>query len=124
MNLTELNQASSVIRFVTDTDDKDVADDYYQGQNFTNQFNPSSKIRYQLPVQSNIHIKIFNLPGEKHFTLFEGEKSAGYYSVEVNAANPGSGFYKYRFSARGANGVLFTMSHSMILFKLFNYQLL
>jgi len=55
-------------------------------QNYPNPFNPSTKIRYSLPVASNVTIKIYNTIGENVATLVDAYHSVGNYEVNWNAA--------------------------------------
>jgi len=67
------------------------------GQNYPNPFwsgatsrsagNPSTVISFQLPVTSNVNLSIYNLNGQLVHTLFEGEQSAGRYTVSWDGAN-------------------------------------
>jgi hypothetical protein len=53
-------------------------------QNYPNPFNPSTKINYQLPVNSYVKLDIYNSLGQKIETLFDEEKKAGNNEVEFN----------------------------------------
>jgi Secretion system C-terminal sorting domain len=69
-------------------------------QNYPNPFNPSTKIKYTLPLESNVTIKIYNVLGEEIVTLINNElKSAGEYTVDFNASYLPSGIYFYRIEA-------------------------
>lgn len=68
-------------------------------QNFPNPFNPSTVIRYQMPVNSRATLKVYDVLGREIATLVDGEQSAGTHSVTFNAAGISSGTYFYRFQA-------------------------
>ena len=68
-------------------------------QNYPNPFNPSTKIRYQLPKESNVTIKIYDILGSEVVTLLNENKEAGTYEVELNAQSLSSGTYIYRIVA-------------------------
>ncbi len=68
-------------------------------QNYPNPFNPSTVISYQLPVVSNITLKVYDILGSEVITLVNEQQEPGYYEVQFNAANIASGMYVYRLQA-------------------------
>ncbi len=85
-------------------------------QNYPNPFNPSTKINYDIPVDSKVSIKLFDISGREVATLVNEVKTAGYYTVTFNGANLASGMYFYRISAEG-NGSNFSETKKMTLIK-------
>jgi hypothetical protein len=67
--------------------------------NYPNPFNPNTKIKYQLPKECKVQIKIYDLLGAEVQELLNENKEAGIYEVEFNAENLTSGIYIYRISA-------------------------
>ncbi|MBK9096993.1 MAG: T9SS type A sorting domain-containing protein [bacterium] len=65
-------------------------------QNFPNPFNPSTVISYQLPVSSDVTLKVFDVLGNEIATLVNEYIPAGRYEVEFNAASLTSGVYFYQ----------------------------
>ena len=65
-------------------------------KNYPNPFNPVTVISYQLPVISNVDLKIFNLLGQQVATLVSEKQPAGEYKVEWKANGFASGVYYYR----------------------------
>lgn len=81
-----------------------VPDKFALEQNYPNPFNPETKISYQLPVESHVSIKVFNLTGQLVRTLVEEFKTAGVYTVVWEGRNDTglslpSGAYFYRINA-------------------------
>jgi hypothetical protein len=72
-------------------------------QNYPNPFNPTTVISYQLPVNSNVTLRIFDLLGREVVTLVNEEQSAGWKEVEFQSAVGGgqlaSGIYFYKLQA-------------------------
>lgn len=56
-------------------------------QNRPNPFNTSTTISYELPIDDNIVINIYDLLGRKVATLYDGYHQAGEYSITWNAVN-------------------------------------
>lgn len=86
--------------------------DFQLSQNYPNPFNPSTIIKYQLPTNSFVSIKVFDVLGSEIKTLVNEFKNAGYYEVEFNATNIPSGFYLYKMQAEN-----FTSVKKMILVR-------
>jgi photosystem II stability/assembly factor-like uncharacterized protein len=81
-------------------------------QNYPNPFNPSSVISYQLPVNSNVTLKVYDILGNEVATLVNEEKSAGQYEVEFSAEGLTSGIYFYQLRSGS-----FIETKKMILMK-------
>ncbi len=78
--------------------------DYKLSQNFPNPFNPSTTIRYELPSESFVNVRVFNLLGEEVSTLIDERQCAGAHEVRWNALRSGgapcaSGVYFVRIEA-------------------------
>ena len=54
---------------------------YALEQNFPNPFNPSTIIRYRLPVSDGIELAVFNLIGQRVITLVKETQEAATYTV-------------------------------------------
>jgi hypothetical protein len=87
-------------------------------QNYPNPFNPSTTIEFELPMQSSVTLKVFNIFGEEVATLAGNRSfSAGEHSVTLNATNLGSGIYFYQINARSNEGKYFQQVKKMVLLK-------
>jgi glucose/arabinose dehydrogenase len=64
-------------------------------QNYPNPFNASTTIKYGVPGENPITIKIYDILGREILTLVNAKKSPGYYSVIWDASNYSSGIYFY-----------------------------
>ncbi|MFI5253426.1 MAG: T9SS type A sorting domain-containing protein [Bacteroidota bacterium] len=76
-----------------------VPDRYSLSQNYPNPFNPTTTIRYDLPKDGFVSLKVIDLLGQEVTTLVSKQQNAGAYSVQFDARNVSSGLYFYRLSA-------------------------
>jgi hypothetical protein len=90
---------------------------YSLEQNYPNPFNPSTKINFNLAVDSKVMLKVFNLLGEEVRTLVNGNFASGNHNVDFNAANLNNGVYIYKLEAVGSDGSTFTSVKKMTLLK-------
>ncbi len=81
-------------------------------QNYPNPFNPTTKIKWQSPVNGWQTLKIYDLLGNEVATLINEYKPAGSYQIEWNAGNYPSGVYLYQLRSGS-----FIESKKMILLK-------
>lgn len=81
-------------------------------ENYPNPFNPSTTIRYIIPVASFTSVKIYNSLGSEVATLVNETKSAGTYEVDFNASDLSSGIYYYTLTAGN-----YSATNKMILIK-------
>jgi len=70
-------------------------------QNYPNPFNPVTNIEYDLPVDGNIELKIYDIAGRLIKTLVNEFKTAGSYLVSFNASDLSSGVYFYSMNIDG-----------------------
>jgi len=73
-------------------------------QNYPNPFNPETHMDYEIPLESEVNISVYNLRGQKVQVLFNGKQSAGRYSVSWNGRSESglsvaSGVYLVRIQA-------------------------
>ncbi len=73
-------------------------------QNFPNPFNPTTTIRYTLPVDASVDLRVYDLLGREVRTLVGETQAAGYRSVVWDSRTNGgtevsSGVYIYRLTA-------------------------
>jgi glycosidase len=82
------------------------ASGYQLHQNYPNPFNPSTAIRFDLPSESNVTLKVFNILGAEVATLMQGRQGAGTHTMRWNGIGDGgtvcsSGVYFVRIEAGG-----------------------
>jgi len=85
-------------------DTKTIPDRFTLHQNFPNPFNPTTTIQYELPEDSFVNIRIFDLNGRLVDTLINREETAGYKAVKWAGDDSGghsvsSGVYLYEIQA-------------------------
>jgi hypothetical protein len=68
-------------------------------QNYPNPFNPKTIIKYDLPQQTKVLLKIYDILGNEVITLVNETKPSGQYEVEFDGTNLSSGVYFYRIEA-------------------------
>ncbi|MBX7046997.1 MAG: T9SS type A sorting domain-containing protein [Ignavibacteria bacterium] len=84
-------------------------------QNYPNPFNPATRINYDLPFDSKVSIKIFDITGKEVSSLVNTVQPAGYYTISFNASALSSGVYFYQINAEGSQS--FTKTMKMMLVK-------
>jgi hypothetical protein len=85
-------------------------------QNYPNPFNPVTKIDFDLPFDSKVSIRLYDITGREIKILVNETKQAGYYTTEFNGSKMSSGTYFYRIIAEG-NGQKFVMTKKALLIK-------
>ena len=68
-------------------------------QNYPNPFNPATTIKYDLPQNSDVTLKVYDVLGKEVATLVNENEQAGTYTVNFVANNLASGIYFYRINA-------------------------
>jgi hypothetical protein len=68
--------------------------------NYPNPFNPSTKIKFDLPEGSDVQIVLFDVLGKEKAVIAEGFKSAGTYELDFTAKNLNSGIYFLQMKAK------------------------
>ncbi len=65
-------------------------------QNYPNPFNPRTAISYQLPANSFVNLRVYDVLGREVATLVDGTRAAGFYTAHWDASSMPSGVYIYR----------------------------
>ena len=73
--------------------------EYRLEQNYPNPFNPSTAIRFALPADGNVTLKVYNAIGQEVATLLDAYTAAGRHEIRWDAKSLPSGVYLYRLAA-------------------------
>ena len=91
-------------------------------QNYPNPFNPSTVIDYSVPEDSYVKLEIFNMLGQKIYTLADGFEHSGNHKIEFNtnftSGGLASGVYLYKLTAQTVtNKTFFRIVKKMVLLR-------
>ncbi|MBK6878582.1 MAG: T9SS type A sorting domain-containing protein [Ignavibacteria bacterium] len=112
-NLYKMKSTYSVLTSINETQiSSSVPSGFDLSQNYPNPFNPSTLIKYSLPTEGNVTLKVYDQLGREVSTLSEGFKTAGVYEATFDASKLSSGVYFYKLASSG-----FEMTKKMLLVK-------
>lgn len=94
-DFTESENSNEVIIITVSINDKEIPTEYSLSQNYPNPFNPATTIKFGLPENSNVRLRIYNILGENVVTLVNEVMNPGYHEVVWNAGGLTSGIYFY-----------------------------
>ncbi|MEJ2196544.1 MAG: T9SS type A sorting domain-containing protein, partial [Ignavibacteriaceae bacterium] len=97
---------------VEENPDKATPSKFELSQNYPNPFNPGTKIKYSIPTEGYVSLKVYDVLGDEIASLVNEEKPAGDYDVEFNAIELPSGIYFYQLRVKG-----FIATRKMLLLK-------
>lgn len=80
-------------------------DNFILNQNYPNPFNPKTVIRYVLPSEGFVTLKIYDALGNEVSTLINKKQNQGSYEVVFDATALSSGVYFYRLESGGYSDV-------------------
>ncbi|MFQ6607704.1 MAG: T9SS type A sorting domain-containing protein [Fidelibacterota bacterium] len=103
-SLIKINGEIILSSVTVDKEYHSLPEEFMVFQNYPNPFNPITSIAYQLPQSAKVKLSVYNLNGQLVATLVNQQKSAGYYSVQWDASNVGSGIYIYQISMISPGG--------------------
>jgi hypothetical protein len=78
----------------------DMVNNYELNQNYPNPFNPSSVIKYQIPAEGLVSLKVYDILGREVAALVNEFKPAGSYEASFDGSALSSGVYFYRLVSR------------------------
>jgi len=90
--------------------------EYRLEQNYPNPFNPVTTILYQLPNDSKVTLKVYDILGSEVAELVNEVQTAGYKEVKFGSDRYSSGIYIYRLTAESGTGS-YTSIKKMVMIK-------
>ncbi|NUN70960.1 MAG: T9SS type A sorting domain-containing protein [Bacteroidetes bacterium] len=81
-------------------------------QNYPNPFNPSTQLRYAVPTEGLVSVKVYDMLGREAAVLVSSVQTPGLYSVTFDGAGHASGIYLCTLTAGGH-----TITRKMMLVK-------
>lgn len=91
---------------------QEIPEHFNLSQNYPNPFNPVTKIRYSIPVSSDVKLSIYDISGRIINVPVYEYQAAGVYEVSFDASNMASGVYFYILETGS-----FTETKKMVLIK-------
>ena len=89
-----------------------VVSDYALSQNYPNPFNPSTDIKFSIPKDGFVTLKVYDLLGAEVAVVVNDNLRSGSYTASFNASKLSSGMYVYTLSSAG-----YSISKKMMLLK-------
>jgi photosystem II stability/assembly factor-like uncharacterized protein len=81
------------------SDNEEIIEDYKLFQNFPNPFNPTTNIRYQIPNNSHVILKVYDILGKEIATLVNDKLKPGEYETTFDGTAFPSGVYFYKLQS-------------------------
>ena len=97
---------------ITGLTNNEIPTKYELSQNYPNPFNPTTTIKYAIPRPGFVSLKVYDVLGKEVANLVNQEMATGYYTVDFDGSNLGSGVYFYRIKSEG-----FVQTKKMLLIK-------
>jgi hypothetical protein len=72
---------------------------FYLGQNYPNPFNPSTNIKYSIPADAMVTLKVYDILGTEVSTLVNEYQQAGTFDVVFEGSSLASGVYYYQLTS-------------------------
>jgi 5'-nucleotidase / UDP-sugar diphosphatase len=120
LNNVDYNSEGRIREKSSNSDDDEITSELISGtvksyqlyNNYPNPFNPETTIKFQIPKDNNVIIKIFNSIGQEIETLKNEYMKAGVYTVNWNGSRYSSGVYYYVLRSNN-----FTETKRMVMVK-------
>ncbi len=115
------NNIGRIYRFVptvTSSEDEFFVSEYSLEQNYPNPFNPATIIKYNLPEDSEVSIKIYDALGKEIDSITTGYQPKGTYQRTWNAKGFASGVYYMKMNAQSlSSNKTFSRTMKMLYLK-------
>ncbi len=109
VGMTQLSNTQVISGFLADTlfrstivdvkDQEQLPTSYSLWQNYPNPFNPNTTIHFELPKESHVTLKVYNILGREVLTILDEDKVAGRYDLRIDGTSLASSVYFYRLVA-------------------------
>jgi hypothetical protein len=86
-------------------------------QNYPNPFNPVTNIRFAVPTNGFVTMKVYNTLGKEVSNPVNQNLNAGSYEVKFDASTLASGMYFYTMNYVNSDGNSFTDTKKLMLVK-------
>jgi len=106
------HQIAGQIASPKDEEENELPDKAHLFDNYPNPFNPVTQIKYTIPKDGNVRLKVFNLLGKSIETLVDKRQAAGEHQVSFNGKDLPSSVYIYQLTYNGR-----TITKKMLLVK-------
>ncbi len=93
---TSENSARFSLRIEPGEDAEGLPDKYELYNNYPNPFNPTTTIRFAVPLEGPVELSVYDILGRKVATLVNENYNAGFHNIQWDAGNLSSGTYIYR----------------------------
>lgn len=85
------------------TEEDHIPREFDLSQNYPNPFNPSTNILFELPVATDLTLKVYDITGRLIQTLANGQYPQGTHKVMFDASGLSSGIYIYRLETSNSS---------------------
>lgn len=85
---------------------------YEISQNYPNPFNPVTNVKFAIPKEGYVSLKVYDAIGRVIAVYMDGDIEAGFYNAEIDGSNWSSGVYYYTLYTKE-----FTETKKMVLVK-------
>jgi len=107
-----IRDASTSDPVAVNNNNENIPNRYELMQNYPNPFNPNTTIKFSMPVDDNVEIKIFDLLGREVGVILNQKMNAGQHEIKFDGSNLSSGIYFYTMKTSR-----FTDTKKMVLVK-------